>query len=75
MLLESHWQEENFLFVGANIMNRSTHYIFGDGYFCGSYFYLFLRKRIFNLQPIEADGYKKLLVTMSEKTESCENLL
>lgn len=56
-------------------MNRSAHYIFGDGYFCGSHFYLFLNKRIFNPQPIEADGYKKLLVTMSEKTESCENLL
>ena len=56
-------------------MNRSVQYIFGDGYFGGIHFYLFLNKRIFNLQPIEADGYKKLLVTMSEKTDSCENLL
>lgn len=24
---------------------------------------------------VEADGYKKLLVTMSAKTDSCENLL
>ena len=31
--------------------------------------------KILNLQPIEADGYKKLLITMSEKTDSCENLL
>ena len=24
---------------------------------------------------VEADGYKKLLITMSAKTDSCENLL
>lgn len=75
MLSESHWQEDDFQFVGANIMNRSAHYIFCDGYFCGNYFYLFLNKRLFNLQLIEADGYKKLLITMSAKTDSCENLL
>ena len=56
-------------------MNRSVQYIFCDGYFGGIHFYLFLNKRIFNLQPIEADGYKKLLITMSAKTDSCENLL
>ena len=37
------------------------------GVFLKSTFYSFLNKRILNLQPIEADGYKKLLITMSEK--------
>ena len=50
-------------------MNRSAHYIF-----CEIHFYSFLNKRILNQQPVEADGYKKLLTTMSAKTESCENL-
>lgn len=45
---------------------------FGDGYFCGSHFYLFLNKRIFNPQPIEADGYKKLLVTMVKKQKAAK---
>lgn len=53
-------------------MNRSVQYIFCDGYFGGIHFYLFLNKRIFNLQPIEADGYKKLLVTMSEKQKAAK---
>ena len=56
-------------------MNRSVQYIFGDGYFGGIHFYLFLTNKILNLQPIEADGYKKLLITMRAKTDSCENLL
>ena len=56
-------------------MNRSVQYIFCDGYFGGIHFYLFLNNKILNLQPVEADGYKKLLVTMSAKTDSCENLL
>ena len=51
-------------------MNRSVQYIFGDGYFGGIHFYLFLNNKILNLQPIEADGYKKLLITMSAKTDS-----
>ena len=56
-------------------MNRSVQYIFCDGDFGGIHFYLFLNNKILNLQPIEADGYKKLLITMSAKTDSCENLL
>ena len=56
-------------------MNRSVQYIFCDGYFGGIHFYLFLNNKILNLQPVEADGYKKLLITMSGKTDSCENLL
>ena len=55
-------------------MNRSVQYIFGDGYFGGIHFYLFLNNKILNLQTVEADGYKKLLITMSGKTDSCENL-
>ena len=54
---------------------KSVQYIFCDGYFGGIHFYLFLNNKILNLQPIEADGYKKLLITMSAKTDSCENLL
>ena len=34
-----------------------------------------LQKTIDILLLVEADGYKKLLVTMSAKTDSCENLL
>ena len=45
-------------------MNKSVQYIFCDGYFGGIHFYLFLNNKILNLQPIEADGYKKLLITM-----------
>lgn len=48
-------------------MNRSVQYIFCDGYFGGIHFYLFLNNKILNPQPIEADGYKKLLITMSAK--------
>lgn len=48
-------------------MNRSVQYIFCDGYFGGIHFYLFLNNKILNLQPVEADGYKKLLITMSGK--------
>ena len=48
-------------------MNRSVQYIFCDGYFGGIHFYLFLNNKILNLQPVEADGYKKLLITMSAK--------
>ena len=32
---------KQLLVVGANIMNRSVQYIFGDGYFGGIHFYLF----------------------------------
>lgn len=32
---------KQLLVVGANIMNRSVHYIFGDRYFCGMHFYFF----------------------------------
>ena len=32
-------------------------------------------KTIDILLLVEADGYKKLLITMSAKTDSCENLL
>ena len=33
------------------------------------------KKTIDILLLVEADGYKKLLITMSAKTYSCENLL
>ena len=41
------------------------------------YFLPFLKdsKTIDILLLVEADGYKKLLITMSAKTDSCENLL
>ena len=43
------------------------------------YFFAFfekvIKKTIDILLLVEADGYKKLLVTMSAKTDSCENLL
>lgn len=32
---------KQLLVVGANIMNRSVHYIFGDRYFCGMPFIFF----------------------------------
>ncbi len=37
-------------------MNRSVQYIFGDGYFGGIHFYLFLNNKILNLQPILPAG-------------------
>ena len=43
------------------------------------YFFAFfekvIKKTIDILLLVEADGYKKLLITMSAKTDICENLL